>query len=122
MFTVNLPIHYEGSLGEKTLKTSFDKSVLYSCIDAGLIKNLCTKSCLPHIKMFNFNGLPFEVYHVAMLDFYINKLQLSDEVMVVPNLSEQVIIGELTIRKWRMQLDFEKNSIYVDPKIAQFRI
>jgi hypothetical protein len=122
MFTVNLPLHYEGSLGEKTLKTSFDKSVLYSCIDADLIKNLCSKSRLTHIKTFHFNGLPFEVYYVTMLDFYINNLRLSDEIMVVSNLSEQVIIGELTIRKWRMQLDFENNSVFIDPKVARFRI
>jgi hypothetical protein len=122
MNTIQFPIHYEGSLGEKTLITSFDKSVLYSCVDADLLKNLCTKNRLPHIKTFYFNGLPYEVYHVTILDFYINNLQLSDEIMVVPNLSEQVIIGELTIRKWRMQLDFENNSIFIDPKVARFRI
>ena len=41
---------------------------------------------------------------------------MSDEFIVVPDLSEDIIIGATTIRKWRIKLDFEHNTIVVSSK------
>ena len=40
------------------------------------------------------------------LDFEINDVRLSDEFMVVPYLSEEVIIGVTTMQKWRIKLHY----------------
>ena len=53
------------------------------------------------------------------LHFEINEVPLSDEFMVVPHLSEEVIIGVTTMQKWRIKLDFEKDTVYVDPGVAK---
>lgn len=44
---------------------------------------------------------------------------MSDEFMVVPNLSEDAIIGVTTLQKWRIKLDFEHETVIIDPTIAK---
>ncbi len=52
-------------------------------------------------------------------DFYFNDIRLSDEFMVVPDLSEDAIIGGNTMQKWRIKLDFEHDTVIVDPRVAK---
>jgi hypothetical protein len=52
-------------------------------------------------------------------DFYIDDIRMSDEFMVVPNLSKDAIIGVTTLQKWRIKLDFEHDTVIIDPKIAK---
>ncbi len=53
------------------------------------------------------------------LDFEVNEINLSDEFMVVPRLSEEVIIGATTMQKWRIKLDFEHDAVIIEPKVAK---
>ena len=39
--------------------------------------------------------------------------------MVTPGLSEDAIIGANTLQKWRIKLDFEHDTIIVDPKVLK---
>jgi hypothetical protein len=39
--------------------------------------------------------------------------------MVVPGLSEEGIIGGNTLQKWRIKLDFEHDTVIVDPKVSK---
>ena len=55
-------------------------------------------------------------------EFYINDIRMSDEFMVVPNLSEEAIIGATTMQKWRIKLDFEHDKAHVDPKMARLQL
>ncbi len=54
-----------------------------------------------------------------MVDFYYNDIRMSDEFMVIPGLSEDVIIGVNSLQKWRIKLDFEHDTVIVDPKVAK---
>ena len=56
------------------------------------------------------------------LDFYLEEVLLSDEFLVVPGLSEEAIIGAATMQKWRIKLDFEHDSVHVDPKVAKLQL
>ena len=63
-----------------------------------------------------------EIKHAVRLDFYIDDIPLSDEFMVVPNLSEEAILGVATLQKWRIKLDFEHDTVHVDPKVAKLML
>jgi hypothetical protein len=57
-------------------------------------------------------------------DFYINDIRMSDEFYIVPNLSEETIIGVTTMQKWRIKLvpkafGIEHDTVIIDPKIAK---
>lgn len=52
-------------------------------------------------------------------DFYMDDVRMSDEFMVVPGFCEEAIIGITTMQKWRIKLDFEHDTVIIDPKIAK---
>jgi predicted aspartyl protease len=121
MSIIKLPLHYEGSQGEKVLYTLFDSGATFSCINPDAIEDLESP-----IKLFR----PLEVATAAVghylrieeriaVDFYINDVRLSDEFYVVPGLSEDAILGVNTFQKWRIKLDFEHDTVIVDPKVAK---
>jgi hypothetical protein len=111
------PLLFVGSKGEKTLYTLFDSGANLSCIHPDYIKDLETPVPLGRVrKLATANeGHYIEVKYVIRLDFYINDVLLSDEFLVVPNLSEESIIGAATLQKWRIKLDFEHDQVIVDP-------
>lgn len=42
-------------------------------------------------------------------------------IMVLPGLFEALIIGAATMKKWRIKLDFEKEEVIIDPRVARLR-
>jgi len=64
-------------------------------------------------------GSYLKITQRATIDFYYNDIRMSDEFMVIPGLSEDVIIGVNTLQKWRIKLDFEHDTVIVDPKVAK---
>ena len=58
----------------------------------------------------------------VILDFYIEDVLLRDEFLVVPGLIEEAIIGAATMQKWRIKLDFEHDTVHVDPKVAKMQL
>jgi hypothetical protein len=56
------------------------------------------------------------------LSIFLNDVPLSDEFLVLEDLSEEVIIGAATMQKWRMKLDFEHDTVSVDSKVAKLQI
>ncbi len=122
MSIIKLPLQYEGSEGEKTLYTLFDTNITYSCIRIDKVKNLGNLHKMRHRKLIKNvnNEESIEAEYVIVLDFYIDDILLSDEFMIIKNLSEEVVIGDLTMQKWRIKLDFETNKVIVDPKVVKF--
>ncbi|MDZ7290293.1 MAG: hypothetical protein ONB44_08440 [candidate division KSB1 bacterium] len=55
----------------------------------------------------------------ATLNFYIGDYRFSDEFMVIEGLSNGVIIGAVTLQKWRLKLDFERDEIIIDPRVTK---
>lgn len=118
---LKFPIHFEGSKGEQMLNTLYDSGATYSCIHPD--KATALETLVPLHKTMRVatasEGHFIEIHHRVTLDFYINDVRLSDEFLVVPGLSEEAIIGAATMQKWRIKLDFEHDTIWVDPKVAK---
>jgi hypothetical protein len=121
MSIIKLPLHFEGSQGEKTLYTLFDSGATFSCINPDYIKGLCKAEKLwkPLRVATAAEGTYLEIKYRVSLDFYIDDVRLSDEFYLVPTLSEEAILGVNTFQKWRIKLDFESDKVIVDPKVAK---
>jgi len=121
---IKIPLRFEGSKGERILYALFDSGANLSCINeefAGQIAN--PEAFLHPRKLATASEHHFiEISHAIRTDFYLNDVQLSDEFLVVPQLSEDVIIGAATMQKWRIKLDFEHDSVFVDPKVAKLQL
>ena len=121
MSIIKLPLLYEGSQGDKHIYTFFDSGATFSCINPEMVEGLCTPEKLFHPMEIATAavGSYLKITHRVAIDFYINDVRLSDEFFLIPGLSEDAILGVNTFQKWRIKLDFEHDSVYVDPKVAK---
>lgn len=114
-------MRFEGSKGEKHLYALFDSGATYSCITETLATELANLETLhTPMKLATASTDTFMmIRNTSRLDFYHDDTRLSDEFLVVPGLSEEVIIGANTMQKWRLKLDFENDTVIVDPRVAK---
>jgi predicted aspartyl protease len=124
MSVIKIPLLFIGSKGEKNLYTLFDSGANLSCIDKNHLVNLELPISLGRKRRLATasEGHFIEISERVTLDFYINDVLLSDEFLVVPNLSEEAIIGAATLQKWRIKLNFEDDKVEVDPKVAKLQL
>ena len=118
---LRIPLSFTGSKREEKLYALFDTGSTYSCIREDLAEKIGLLDRLPSCRYFSTASANefLKVQDGMRLDFEVNDVRLSDEFMVVPHLSEEVIIGVTTMQKWRIKLDFEHDSVYVDPRVAK---
>ena len=118
---LRIPLLFEGSKNSKNLLALFDSEVTYSCINEDRAEELETFARLhtPLRLATASEHVYMEIVNRVTLDFYKDEIRLSDEFLVVPNLSEQIVIGAATMQKWRIKLDFEHDDVIVDPKVAK---
>ncbi len=124
MSVIKLPLQFVGSQGEKILYTLFDSGANLSCINPDYVKGLETPSLLGRVRSISTAavGHYIEVTEAIRIDFYLDDVLLSDEFLVVPGLSEEAIIGAATMQKWRIKLNFEHDTVEVDPKVAKMQL
>jgi len=124
MSVIKLPLYYVGSKGEKSLYTLFDSGANLSCINPEMVEGLEQPVSLGRVRRIATASEAhyIEVKERVTLDFYIHDVLLSDEFLVVPGLSEDAIIGAGTMQKWRIKLDFEHDTVHVDPKVAKLQL
>jgi len=99
----------------------FDSGATYSCINDEIVDELEILTPLhTPMRMVTASASTFmEINYRTSLDFYHEDIRLTDEFYVIPDLSEQVIIGASTMQKWRIKLDFEHDTIILDPTVAK---
>jgi predicted aspartyl protease len=124
MSIIRLPLRFEGSKGEKVLYALFDSGANLSCINEEFAEEITELIPFLHPrKLATASEHHFiEITDAIRADFYFEDIQLSDEFLVVPQLSEEVIIGAATMQKWRIKLDFETDTVIVDPKVAKLQL
>ncbi|NJO24944.1 MAG: hypothetical protein HC867_02865 [Bacteroidia bacterium] len=117
---LRIPLLFEGSKASKNLYALFDSGATYSCIneDRGEELEQFTTLHTPMRLATASEHVFMEITQRVTPDFYKDDIRLSDEFLVVPNLSEEVVIGATTMQKWRIKLDFEHDTIIIDPKVA----
>jgi predicted aspartyl protease len=124
MGIIKLPLRFMGSKGEKVIYTLFDSGASFSCInpenaeEIGIVEKLR----LPLELATASRGHFVKINNTLRSDFFYDDIRLSDEFMVVPDLSEEAIIGVNTMQKWRIKLDFEHDKVVIDPKVAKLML
>ncbi len=124
MTIIEKEIELVGSKGREELIGLFDSGSTYSCIKREIAQKLGMIDSLPEpIKLGTAKeGERVEAKERITLDFHLNGYRFSDEFIIVPKLSESVIIGAKTMQAWRFKLDFEKEDVIIDPKVTKLRL
>jgi hypothetical protein len=121
MSIIKIPLRYEGSKDEAILYTLFDSGATFSCISEEYAEQLATLEKMRHpLEVATAaRGTYLKIENRVVLDFYYNDIRMSDEFMVIENISEDVILGVNTLQKWRIKIDFEHDTVIIDPKVAK---
>jgi hypothetical protein len=122
MAVIEKEIKLVGSKGEHKLDGLFDSGATYSCIDQDLAKELEILIPLPVPIPLEAAEKGRAVKERVTLDFHLDGYRFSDEFMVIPDLSSQLIIGAATMQKWRFKLDFEADEVIIDPRVTRLRL
>jgi len=124
MAIIEKEIKLVGSKGEHVLVGLFDSGATYSCLDRDLAKGLGVLEPLPSPLSLETAeaGRTVQVKEAVRLDFHLDGYRFSDEFMVIPDLSSQLIIGAATMQKWRFKLDFEADEVIIDPRVTRLRL
>ena len=124
MAVIQKTIKLAGSLGSKEELALFDSGATYSCISPELARILDVVTHIPEPMVFGTakNGEQLIATERVSLNFYLEGYRFSDEFMLIPDLSERVIIGAATLQKWRMKLDFEADEVIIDPRVTKLRL
>ena len=115
MVIIEKGVELVGIKGREKVKGLFDSGATYSCIDKRLAAKLGMLEPLLEPREFETakRGEKVEAKERVTLDFYPNDYRFSDEFMVLPGLSEDLIIGTTTMQKWRFKLDFEHEEAII---------
>ena len=124
MAIIERKILLTGPLGKKEVTALFDSGASHSCIRPELARELEQSIPVePPLKISTADEKTYmEVIEEVALHFYIDDLRFSAEFYLVPGLSEEVIIGAVTLQQWRFKLDFEKEEVIIDPRVTRMRI
>ena len=124
MAIIEKELRLVGSKGERKVKAIFDSGASYSCITPELAGELGMVEPLPEPMEFGTaeQERKLTTSQRVTLNFYLDGYRFSDEFMLIPNLSEPVIIGAATLQKWRLKLNFETDEVIIDPRVTKLRL
>lgn len=124
MAIIEKELRLVGSKGEREVKAIFDSGVSYSCIAPELARELGMVEALPEPMEFGTakEGESLSAKEAIRLNFYLEGYRFSDEFMLIPNLSEPVLIGAKTLQAWRLKLNFETDEVIIDPRVTKLRL
>lgn len=114
----------EGDRGETELEALFDTGATYSFIHKEVAERVASVLPLPRPKLFELaeKGKTLEARERIIIDIIVNGITISDEVVVIEDLSEELILGASTMQKWRIKLDLENERVIIDPRAVRLKL
>lgn len=110
-----------GDKGTRRLQVLFDTGASSSFVRRDIAGFLATILRLPSPQVYTLgDGVGrLRATETAVLYVTIKGIRISDNFVVVPRLSDEMIIGANTLQKWRVKLDLENEDVLIDRRIAR---
>ena len=110
-----------GDKGERRLQVLFDTGASASFIRRDVVDKIATTLKLPSPETYTLrDGVgKLRVNETVVLYVYIDGVRISDNFIVAPRLSDEVIIGANTLQKWRIKLDLENEKVIIYKRMAR---
>jgi hypothetical protein len=125
MGIIKLPLLFRGTKSDKYIYTLFYSGANYSFLRKDIaeqLEDLVVLNRPLRMATADVNNYLEVNYRIATNFSVSNNVELSDEFYVLEDLSEEAVIGALTMQKWKMKLDFENDTVEVDPRMAKMQI
>lgn len=113
-----------GDKGEALVNCLFDTGATLSFIRKDIVKDIATALMMPKPIRFRLGDGDgeLEAKEVTSLHFEVDGGMISDEVVIVDKLAEELIVGAGTLQKWRIKLDLENDDIIIDKKALELKL
>ena len=110
-----------GDKGERRLQVVFDTGASASFVRRDVVGRIATPVKLPSPESYTLgDGIgKLWVNETVVLYVYIEGVRISDNFIVAPRLSGEVIIGANTLQKWRVKLDLESERVIINKRMAR---
>lgn len=110
-----------GDKGERRLSVLFDTGASASFVRHDVVDKIATTLRLPSPETYTLgDGVgKLRVRDTAVLYVYIGGVRISDNFIIAPRLSDDIIIGANTLQKWRVKLDMENERVIIDKRMAR---
>jgi len=117
-------LNIRGNRGERVVNCLFDTGAGYSFIKEEIAKEIGDIIKFPTKMKFKLadGKTHIEVSEKIILEIKINGHWISDEVVVIKELSEDMLIGVNTMQKWRIKLDLESESVKINPEVIELKL
>lgn len=110
-----------GDKGERRVQALFDTGASASFIRRDVAEPLATLVRLPSAEVYTLgDGVGrLRATETVILHVLLKGIRISDNFIVVPRLSDEMIIGANTLRKWRMRLDLDNEDVLIDRRVSR---
>lgn len=117
-------VEIAGDKGAKKVKALFDSGASLSLIRRSVVQDVATEVRMPRPVDFQLGDgegrLATDKW--VPLVITVKDLDISDNVVVVDKLAEDLIVGAGTLQKWRIKLDLENDDILIDPHVTELKL
>lgn len=115
-------IKVSGNKGSKEVKALFDSGASESFIRADVAKQLSSAIRLPNPKTFELGRGTLKVKRAMIGDVFLNGTALFTTLLVVPNLTEELILGADFFQRWKIRLNPESEEVILDQDALKLKL
>ena len=117
-------VEIAGDKGTKKVRALFDSGASLSLIRQTVVQDVATEVKMPRQVAFQLGDGESQLTTQKWVPLLITVkgLGISDNVVVVGKLAEDLIIGAGTLQKWRIKLDLENDDVLIDPHVTELKL
>lgn len=117
-------VEVAGDKGAKKIRALFDSGASLSLIRRSAVQDVATEVKMPRPVSFQLGDGEGQLATEKWVPLLITLkgLGISDNVVVVDKLAEDLIIGAGTLQKWRIKLDLENDDVLIDPQVTELKL
>jgi hypothetical protein len=110
-----------GDRGRKRVQVLFDTGASSSFVRRAVAESVATILKLPSPEVYTLgDGVGrLRATETAVLYVIVKGIRISDNFIVVPRLSDEMIVGANTLQKWRVTLDLENEDVLIDQRVSR---
>jgi len=117
-------VEIAGDKGGKKVKALFDSGASLSLVRRSAVQDVATEVKMPRPATFRLGDGEGQLTaeNWAPLFITVKGIDISDNVVVVDKLAEELIVGAGTLQKWRIKLDLENDDVVIDPRVTELKL
>lgn len=107
-----------GNLRSHIVQVIYNTDARDSLVRRDIAEGLGDIAALPSHMLIKANNVhdALNVYHSASLDIDVDGVRLMHHFFVVDGLDEELVVGADMIRKWKISLDLDNETVSIDPR------